>query len=215
MLLKDTDEGYKAFFTKEKAGLHGLTASDGSMYSGTPNRRTYWIAFESKSPELVDLYYKYFKSVYEIQMHKDVDRGYPRVHISNKMAFIDLKNYGAKTGPDMWIMPRTYLDKEGAREWLKCFFSGDGTVKNARNATAYDILYESTDKVGIEEIQPLLLKEFGIRSSLSVHYYGDRPGHKPLYMLRVNDKIRFAEEIGSYKKKHMERLDEILKGKKY
>lgn len=216
MLLKDTEKGFKAFFTKEKAGLHGLTASDGSMYSGTPNRRIYWIAFESKSQELVNLYSKYFKSVYSIRIHRDIDRGYPRVRISNKMAFQDLKNYGAKKGPDTWMVPTTYLDKEGAREWLKCFFSGDGTIKNAYNATAYDVLFESTDKVGIEEIQLLLLKEFRIRSSLRVQYWKDRPRYKPLYKLRIGnrDKIKFAEEIGSYKKEHIKRLDEILKGKK-
>jgi len=214
MLLKDIEKGYKAFFTKEKAGLHGLTASDGSMYPGPLNRYVYRIAFGSKSPELVDLYSKYFEHIYGSRMQRDFDKGHPRAYISNKMAFQDLKKYNAKTGPDTWKVPRAYIDKEGAREWLKCFFSGDGTVKNARNATTYDILYESTDKEGIIGIRSLLFEEFEITSSLSIRYRKDRPGHKPFCALRVRDKIRFAKEIGSYKSEHIERLDEILKGMK-
>jgi len=211
-LLEVKDDVIREMFSREKAGLHGLTASDGSLYGG---RRThsYNIRFESESSELVDLYSKYFEDVYDRQMQRDVDRGFPRAMIGDKMAFYDLKNYGAKTGPYTWDVPIAYLDKEGAAEWLKCFFSGDGTVKLACAGKDYDIAFDSTHQAGLEQIQALLLKEFGIRSTLKPRPRRDRPGRRPGYNLRIRDEVKFAEEIGSYKKEHIERLEKILKKK--
>lgn len=214
MLLEVTDDGTREIFTKAKAGLHGLTASDGSLYGGPPNRRTHRISLESESPELVDLYSNYFEAVYGKQMHQYPDRGYPRVVIGNKMAFYDLKNYGAKTGLYTWEVPRTYLDKEGAAEWLKCFFSGDGTVKLACSGEDYDISFDSTHKEGLEAIRSLLLDEFGIMSRLHGPYGEQRPDRRPEYSLRVWDEVEFAEEIGSYKEMHIKRLGEIVRRKK-
>jgi len=212
MLLEVTGSGIREIFSKEKAGLHGLTASDGSLYGG---RRThaYNIRFESESPELVDLYSKYFEGVYDRQMQRDLDRGFPRAMIGNKMAFYDLKAYGAKTGPYAWDVPRAYLDREGAAEWLKCFFSGDGTVKLVCAGKDYDIAFDSTCREGLEQIQALLLDEFGIRSTLKPRPRKARPGRRPGYNLRIRDEVEFAEEIGSYKKEHVERLEKILKKK--
>ena len=214
MLLEVTDEGVREVFTKEKAGLHGLTASDGSLYNGRPGSRAYRISLESESPELTDLYSQYFEAVYHRQMHQYPDRGYPRVVVGNKMAFYDLKNYGAKTGLYTWNVPREYLDREGAAEWLKCFFSGDGTVKLVCAGEDYDISFESTHKEGLENIQSLLLDEFGIKSRLHGPYGEDRPDRRPEYSLRVWDEVEFAEEIGSYKEMHIKRLGEILRRKK-
>lgn len=216
MLLEITEKGVREIFSKEKAGLHGLTASDGGMYRGTHE-----IKITSESPELVDLYAQYFKAVYGLEMHyrpdvrRDRDRSYPRVRISNKIAFYDLKNYGAKTGPYTWEVPRQHLDREGAREWLKCFFSGDGEVKKA-DGRGYAIVYDSTYRPGLEEIQRLLLDEFEIRSNLQAERDRTKErGHKrPESVLKIirEDNVKFAKEIGSYKKEHIERLDEILRG---
>jgi len=213
MLLEVTDDGAREIFTKQKAGLHGLTASDGSLYGGQPGRSSHNIRLESESPELVDLYSRYFEDVYGRKMHRDLDRGYPRVMIGDKMAFYDLKNYGAKTGPYTWTVPRAYLDREGAAEWLKCFFSGDGTVKLVCGGKDYDIAFDSTCREGLEQIQALLLDEFGIRSTLKPRPRKTRPGRRPGYNLRVRDEVEFAEEIGSYKEEHIERLEKILKKK--
>jgi hypothetical protein len=40
-----------------------------------------------------------------------------------------------------------------------------------------------------------------------------RPGRRLGYNLRIRDEVEFAEEIGSYKKEHIERLEKILKKK--
>jgi hypothetical protein len=213
MLLEVTSSGIREIFSKSKAGLHGLTASDGSLYGGPPGKPSHNIRLESESPELVDLYSRYFEDVYDRQMHRDLDRGYPRVMIGDKMAFYDLKNYGAKTGLYTWNVPRAYLDREGAAEWLKCFFSGDGTVKLVCAGRDYDIAFDSTCREGLEQIQALLLDEFGIRSTLKPRPRKARPGRRPGYNLRVRDEVEFAEEIGSYKEEHIERLEKILKKK--
>ena len=159
------------------------------------------------------MYAQYFKDVYGLEMHRGFDKGYPRVKISNKMAFYDLKNYGAKTGPYTWEVPTSYLDKEGAREWFKCFFSGDGLPKKAGGA--YDIVFESTHRPGLEEIQRLLLDEFRIKSNLQPERdRSDEPDHaRPESTLRVASEAdkKFAREIGSYKREHMKRLGEILR----
>lgn len=214
MLLEVTDEGAREIFSKAKAGLHGLTASDGSLYGGPLGKSSHSIRFESESPELVDLYSSYFEDVYDRQMHRDLDRGYPRVMIGDKMAFYDLKDYGAKTGPYTWDVPRAHLDREGAAEWLKCFFSGDGTVKKACMGRDYDIAFDSTNREGLEQIQALLLDEFGIRSTLKPRPREDRPGRRPGYNLRIRDEVTFAEEMGSYKEEHIERLKKILEKKR-
>jgi hypothetical protein len=216
MLLEVTEKGTREIFSKEKAGLHGFTASDGGMYRGTHE-----IKITSESPELVDLYAQYFKAVYGLEMHyrpelrRDRGKEYPRVRISNRIAFYDLKNYGAKTGPYTWEVPRQRLDREGAREWLKCFFSGDGEVKKS-GGRGYAIVYDSTHRSGLEEIQRLLLDEFGIRSDLQAERdrTKERRHKRPESVLKIvrEDNIKFAKEIGSYKKEHIERLDEILRG---
>jgi len=213
-LLEVTGSGIREIFTKAKAGLHGLTASDGSLYGGPPGKPSHNIRLESESPELVDLYSRYFEEVYNRQMHRDLDRGYPRVMIGDKMAFYDLKNYGAKTGLYTWDVPRAHLDREGAAEWLKCFFSGDGTVKKVCMGKDYDIAFDSTCREGLEQIQALLLDEFGIRSTLKPLPRKDRPGRRPGYNLRIRDEVTFAQEIGSYKKEHIERLKKILEKKR-
>ena len=212
MLLEVTDKGTREIFSKEKAGLHGLTASDGGMYRGTHE-----IKLTSKSPELVDLYSRYFKEVYGLEMHHDFDRRYPRTRISDRMAFFDLKDYGAKTGPYTWEVPRAYLDKEGAREWLKCFFSGDGELKvSKKTKSGYSIIFDSTHRLGLKQIQDLLSEEFRIRANLQAERDRTKePRHrKTESVLRIvsEDNIKFAKEIGSYKNEHIERFDEILRG---
>jgi hypothetical protein len=127
MVLELSDMGLREVFTKEKAGLHGFLASDGGIYI-SQKHHVYKIYLTSKSHELIDMFNNYFTKVYKHEPHqymferKDTGRRYLRSEISNKLAYYDLMDYGAKTAPYEFKVPIKYLDKEGAGEWLKCFF---------------------------------------------------------------------------------------------
>jgi len=212
MLLEVTPAGVKEILSQEKARVHGIIASDGSLYIN-PERRIYEIKLVCESMELIDVFREDFKKVYEKELHFSMDRGkYPRARISSKEIFNDLVTYGAKEGHCMWRVPREHLDHEGTREWLKMFMAGDGSIGYERGKAR--VRFFSMNRDGLEQIQRLLDEEFGITSKLSMRDRTDKPKYSNLeYVLGVRsgeDTIRYIGEIGSYKQLHQDNIRKAL-----
>jgi len=214
MLLEVTPTGTREIFTDEKARVHGIIASDGSLYHNL-EQRIYEIKVACKSGELVDMFREDFKKVYDRELHFSIERGkYPKARISYKDAFNDLVAYGARKGEGMWRVPREHLDREGAREWLKMFMAGDGSIGCRRGKAR--VRFFSKNQEGLEQIRMLLDEEFGIASKLKMRDRTDKMNHSSLeYIVEVSsdeDKVRYITEIGSYKQSHQENIRRALGG---
>lgn len=82
----------------------------------------------------------------------------------------DLARYGP-FGTYTWRVPFDYLDREGARAWLRSYFDGDGEVY-VREGRLSDskIGASSVSEQGLREVQKLLSDYFGIVSNVYPHW---------------------------------------------
>ncbi|MBO3803385.1 MAG: LAGLIDADG family homing endonuclease [Candidatus Brockarchaeota archaeon] len=213
MLLEVSPKGIRKVLSPAKAGILGFINSDGSLtYSTKPN--VYMVRFGSCSDELLVKFNEFMNEVYGIRlpMYRRKDRRhFIELVKENKEMVQDLANYTSKPKGD-WNVPFEYLDKESAKMFLKCFMSGDGGIgyykKSERPTPRLEVRFFSMNRKGLEEIATLLREYFGISSS---HIYEKKKGGFELWIIRVDDKIKYIKEIGSFKISHIEAIERALR----
>jgi intein/homing endonuclease len=108
-------------------------------------------------------------------------------------------------------VPRGHLDDEGKRAFLRGFFSGDGCVSEPEKG-GVKIWFYSKSKSGLEELHQTL-KDLGFHP-LEIIERKKRKGEVIYgFMISAKEHIKFIEEIGSYKPRHMQ-IFEKMKRKK-
>lgn len=151
------------------------------------------------------------KKVYGIEAH-DYPKRKEVYGFGKEMAY-DLSKYGP-FGRYAWRVPFEHLDKEGAREWLRFYFKGDGTLHKGDLPTDISIRAHSVNKQGLEEVRILLENEFGIRSYVYLHPRERSEATKnwsDLYELEVPNVRKFRDEIGFVSPEKRGKLDNIIK----
>jgi len=213
MLLEVSPKGIRKVLSPIKAGILGFINSDGSLkYSTKPI--AYRVGFGSSSDELLQKFSEFVNEVYGIPLRKyqrKDRRHFIELVKGNKEMAQDLANYTSKANGE-WNVPFEYLDKESARMFLKSFMSGDGGIgyykKSERPTPRLEIRFFSMNRKGLEEIATLLKEYFGISSS---HIYEKKKGGFELWIMRVDDKIKYIKDIGSFKINHIETIERVLK----
>lgn len=222
MLFEVRPEGHRQIFSKEKAGLHGAACADGSLRCGG-----YWQKYRGKwgwhymydirlsepDPAVRAIFGRNVEIVYGIKAHD-----YPKrkeIYGCGKEMAYDLAKYGP-INRYSWRVPFEHLDREGARYWLRSFFTGDGTSHVGKRRSDDDVRASSVNKAGLEEVRSLLEDRFGIRSYL---YYG---GHKKneatknwseLFVLETTREglEKFRDEIGFDSPEKQRKLNYMVK----
>lgn len=178
MFLKVTPEGHRQIFSKEKASLHGAACADGTLRCGG-----YWEKYRGKwgwhykydiklsetDPAVRAIFAENLERVYGIKAHD-----YPKyrgVYGCGKDMAYDLAKYGP-IGTYKWRVPFEHLDREGARCWLRAYFTGDGTVCVGKEPKHDEISASSVNKSGLEEVRSLLDEHFGIKGHLRLRSPG-------------------------------------------
>jgi intein/homing endonuclease len=217
MLLEVSESGVREILTPEKATLIGMIASDGSniLYRsprprGRGYRTHYRTTFFSKDKELINIYDRLFEEIYS-----KAPRHYARKRnglvfswISSKGIFYDLYDLGIKLGAYEFHVPREHLDDDGKRAFLRGFFSGDGDISIGDSIT---FRFSSTSKSGMEGLHQIL-------EDLGFHPYEilerERPKFRTSYIFSIPKKehMKFIDEIGSYKPRHVHIFEEMKKG---
>lgn len=213
MLLEVSPKGIRKVLSSAKAGILGFINSDGSLTYSTRSG-AYRVGFGNCSDELLAKYSEFMNEVYGIQLRmyqrKDRNHFFELVKGSKEMAQ-DLDTYTTKAKGE-WNIPFEYLDKESARMFLKCFMSGDSGIGNhrlsKRPTPRLEVRFFSNNRKGLEEIAILLREYFSINSS---HIYERKDGAFVLWIMRVNDKIKYIKEIGSFKINHISAIESALK----
>jgi len=213
MLLEVSPKGIRKVLSPAKAGILGFINSDGSLTYSIKSS-VYMVRFGSCSDELLSKYNEFMNEVYGVQlpMYRKKDRHhFFELVKSSKEITQDLDNYTTKAKGE-WNVPFEYLDKESARMYLKCFMSGDGGIGyhklSNRPTPRLEVRFFSNNKKGLEEMVILLKEHFRINSS---HIYKKKDGAYVLWIMRVDDKIKYIKEIGSFKINHMRVIESTLK----
>ena len=161
--LEVSNQGVREILAPEKAMMGGLIASDGGshFYYRYDEKKggyssQYKTSFASTDRELTDLFEGLFEAVYGQAPHhyEYPGRDLTESYVSSKGVFYDLNNFGIKTGPFEFHVPREHLDDAGKRAYLTGFFSGDGTISRCGNQ--FEIRIYSKHKEGLKEMKQTL-----------------------------------------------------------
>lgn len=217
MLLEVSKSGVREIIGPEKAILMGLVASDGgysfrrSIHSrGKGYRTDYRTAFCSKDKELIDVFDDLVEKVYAKSSHHYVDKRDNTIssRVYSKDVFYDLYVLDLKLGPHDFHVPREHLDGKGKLAFLKGFFSGDGCVCVSKDVKLW---FYSKSRRGIDELYQTL-KDLGFHP-LEIREK-KTPEGRIIYgfMIPKKERVKFIEDIGSYKPRHL-RIFKELKNK--
>ena len=222
MLLEVSENGVRDIIAPEKAMLMGLIASDGSygfrrtVHSrGKGYRTDYRTEFWSEDKELIDVFNNLVERTYAKIPHHYVDKRDNTIssRVYSKEVFYDLNGFELKPEPYEFNVPRGHLDEEGKRAFLKGFFSGDGCVcKSKKKKDDVKVWFYSKSKRGTEELHQTL-KDLGFhpfeikrrKTPEGRMFYG--------FMISAKEHIKFIEEIGSYKPRHMQIFEKMRRKK--
>ncbi len=219
MLLEVTPQRHRQIFTKEKAWLHGYLSADGRIrcgphyvkYRGKERivKHRYEIAAYDGDPRYRKLFAETMKKIYGVNAHD-----YPKqsaVAVYNKEVAYDLLKYG-NYSTTKWSVPFEYLDREGAKMWIRGFFDGDGSA--TRDRKHIKIIATSVNINGLREVCELLEKEFNIHAAIWRARHGEETkSWNPLYNLEISlksDVIKFYEEIG-FSEPKQKKLEELIR----
>ncbi|MGQ9597510.1 MAG: LAGLIDADG family homing endonuclease [Thermoproteota archaeon] len=222
MLLEVSEEGVREIATSEKAILFGFISSDGSNahywridLKGRYHSE-YSTRFYSEDKELIGWFDELFERIYSLTPHHYVRKrnGLITAAIYSKGIYYDLSDYDVKIRAYEFRVPREHLDYEGKRAYLKGFFSRDGKASLTREGRL-TIRFYSKCKDGLEGLRQILI-------DLDFHPYEIREEKEEpegvTYWFSISSKEheRFIEEIGSFKPRHREVLEEYrrLQGEK-
>jgi len=211
MLFEVTPKGHRDLISEEKARLLAGICSDGAIWMG----KDYGFKFINADRGLLDLFKDALREVYGISEVHEVENGRKRhvkhITISRKDLVEDIRSLCQKKGASYWRAPTSLMDKNAAREFLKFFFSGDGTF-DVRPHKNIEIRIKSKSLDGLKDLQKILKEFFEIESRIRGPYV-DKHG-RIIYLLSISSypNIRkFYEEIGSYKEAHQKHLKAIKK----
>jgi len=224
MLLEVSEKGTREILNPAKAMLCGLIASDGGLHRYKRyNRKTgqYYLVheadFDSTDKDLIEIFCRSSENIYKKTPHlyihekaKGKRHEKMRAVIYDKEIFYDLYNLGAKTGPYEFHVPREHLDKEGLRAYLRGFFSGDGNLRERDHGIT--IRLDSTSEKGLEELRQAFI-DLGFHPCEIGEY--KRPRRRTVYcfFIPAKEHMRFIEEIGSDKPRHVRIFKERMKTK--
>lgn len=172
-------------------------------------RTEYSTRFYSNDKELVDLFNKLSEKIYGITPHHYVRKknGLITSTIYNKNTFYDLIDLEIKKGPYEFHVPREHLDDDGKRAFVKGFFSGDGNVSVSKGKIT--IRFYSSFKEGLEELRQTLI-DLGFHPHEILEYVGPT-GILYCFSIPRDEHVKFINEIGSYKPRHVRIFEEYLK----
>lgn len=209
--LEVSEGGHKEILTSEKAELCGLIGSDGGLYS-TRTHPDHEVHFISKDRELVERYNELFKKVYDIDPHlhfkkKSKGRSYFESRTYVRGVYFDLWHLGIKPEAFKFRVPLGHLDRDGMSAYLRGFFSGDGNI--SKDSNQFKIRVLSICKEGLIELREAF--EFlGFHPKEICAVKRKTPSHDQYYFtIRVDEHIRFKDEIGTYHPSRLRRLEEI------
>jgi hypothetical protein len=209
--LEVSDKGTREMLSPQKAMMGGLIASDGGshFYYRYDQKKDsyssqYKTSFASTNRELIDLFGGLFDAVYGQAPHryKYPNRDLMEAYVNSKGVFYDLNDFGIKTGPFEFHVPREHLDDAGKRAYLTGFFSGDGTISRCGNQ--FEIRIYSKHKEGLEEMKQVL-EDLGFHPNeiyTDERKRGKRIEVRHNFSIPAGEHRRFIEEIGSYKPSH-------------
>ncbi|MEM2089053.1 MAG: LAGLIDADG family homing endonuclease [Thermoproteota archaeon] len=214
MNLEVSEKGIRELLTPEKAELCGLIASDGYIrrYREVKGKGAiYEVSLTTVDKELVDVFVKLSQEIYNITPHcylkyhgtKEGKKEHYEVAIFSKKVVNDLWNLGIK-GPRRYEFhpPLKHLDEEGMKAFLRGFFSGDGSVSVTEKGRYIRI--SSSCEECLREVREIFI-------SLGFHpyeIYEDRE-NRHVFAIPKEEHLRFIEEIGSEKQKHISRFELI------
>ncbi len=214
MLLEVSEKGVREISTPEKAIFMGMIASDGSVtFRREPRlkggyRTEYSSKFYSEYEELIRIFDKLSNETYGMTSHHYTRKrnGLITATIYSKGIYYDLSDLNLKPGPYEFHVPREHLDDEGKRAFLKGFFTGDGNVSVSGGDITIRIY--SRCKEGLEELRQTLM-DLGFHPHEILEY--KRPSKETYYCFSIptGEHIRFIDEIGSYKPRHIAIFEEI------
>ena len=128
--------------------------------------------------EVRKLFAERTKKVYAEEAYDYPDR--IEVCVYKRWVVIDMDKYGP-INRQRWRVPFKYLDKKGAREWLRSFFDGDGHVWiSFKHPHTSSVCATSINLRGLEDVQKLLKGYFGIESTIQ-KVYGETSNRNPCY----------------------------------
>ncbi len=208
MLLEVSEGGVREIATPEKAILMGMIASDGSNTFRREKRpeggyRTeYSIRFYSENKELIRIFGEVSEKTYGLTPHHYARKrnGLITATIYSKRVFYDLLDINLKLGPYKFHVPVEHLDNEGKKAFLKGFFSGDGNVSVSGGRIM--IRFYSTCRSGIEELHQIF-KDLGFHPNEIMKEEESRGRTTYNFTIPTEEHIKFIDEIGSYKPKHI------------
>ncbi|MGB9717590.1 MAG: LAGLIDADG family homing endonuclease [Thermoproteota archaeon] len=208
MLLEVSEGGIREIATPDKAILMGMIASDGSntfrreQRSEGGYRTEYSIRFYSEDKELVRTFDEVSEKTYDTASHHYVRKrnGLITATIYNKGVFYDLNDLGLKPAPYEFHVPIEHLDNEGKKAFLKGFFSGDGNVSVSEGRIM--IRFYSTCRSGIEELHQIF-KDLGFHPNEIKKEEESRGRITYNFTIPAEEHVKFIDEIGSYKPKHI------------
>jgi hypothetical protein len=219
VILEVSKGGIKEIITPEKATLLGLIAADGSNMFRREQRlrgsyRTeYSTRFYSDDKELANLFSMLSEEIYGITPHhynRKKDNLITSV-IYNKGIFYDLTDLNIKGGPYEFHVPRDHLNNDGKKAFVKGFFSGDGNVSIAGDKIT--IRFYSSYKEGLEELR-LVLIDLGFHPHEILEYV-QPTGIVYCFSVPREEHVKFINEIGSYKPRHVRIFEEYLRKSGY